>query len=195
MMMCGRYASLVVLVSAMVTHAEAFSSWTGHSSLAHRYSTAMAASNAADLQGNSLLQEFTIHSGEVINPYQVLKVSRQADRAEIKRSYRNLSRRYHPDGNMHKRDILPGKCNNWDEVREHWERIKLAYEILSDPKRRKRYDRHEALADPGAAVKRAAVDAAFSGVAGIGKGLFSMGGFALEQLKKHTDDSKEQKAT
>jgi DnaJ-class molecular chaperone len=140
-----------------------------------------------------LLDEFKIHSGEVINPYRVLKVSRKADRTEIKQSYRTLSRRYHPDGNMHKREILPGSCNNWDEVRDHWERIKLAYEILSDPRSRKRYDRHEALADPSAAIQRAAVNAAFSGVAGVGKGIFSMGNFALNQLKNQVSNSAEKK--
>lgn len=151
----------------------------------------LAASNTADMQDNFLLEEFKIHSGEVINPYQVLKVSRKADRSEIKKSYRNLSRRYHPDGNMHRRDILPGSCNNWEEVRDHWERVKLSYEILSDPKRRKRYDRHEALADPGAAMKRAAVNAAFSGVANVGKGIFSMGNFAFQQMKENTSKNDE----
>lgn len=132
---------------------------------------------------HSLLQEFSIATGEVINPYEILKVSRRAERPEVRAQYIELSRRYHPDA-MRRDGILPGSCNNLNEVREHWERIKLAYEILSDPKRRKRYDRHEVLADPGQAVQRAAVDAAFNGVTGVGKGIFNMGAFAVQTIAK-----------
>lgn len=55
-----------------------------------------------------LLEEFSTHAGEVINPYKILKVSREADRSEIRKAYIKLSKRYHPDGARH-RDILPGK--------------------------------------------------------------------------------------
>ena len=133
-----------------------------------------------------LLEEFKIHTGEVINPYKVLKVSRTAGPTDIKRSYRDLSKRYHPDGyrNQRNNDILPGKCNSMDEVRDHWERIKLSYEILRDPKLRKRYDRHETLADPGAALQRAVVNAAIDGVKNVGGGIFSAGAFAFQKLTK-----------
>lgn len=136
-----------------------------------------------DTDSSFLLQEFKTHTGEIIDPYQILKVSRTADRFAIKRSYRDLSRRYHPDGVRHK-DILPGSCNNLEDVREHWERIKLSYEILSDRKRRTRYDRHTAIADPGAALQRAAVNAAWNGAVEVGKGLFRVGAFAVQQVAK-----------
>lgn len=156
------------------------------------------------------LGEFSTSTGEVIQPYKVLggtsscrgeicgveskvnsrtalAVSREATTEEIKRAYRSLSRKYHPDG-MRFRTILPGSCNNLEEVRDHWERIKLSYEILSRPKMRKRYDRKEFMADPAAAVQRAAVDAAVRGAVnvgkGIGKGLFKAGTFAFNQLTK-----------
>jgi len=138
--------------------------------------------NASD-GSKRLLQEFSISSGEIINPYEVLKVKRTAERSEFRRQYIEQSRRYHPDA-MRKDGILPGKCNNMDEVREQWERIKLSYEILSDPKRRKKFDRHEALADPGQAVQRAAVNAAFNGVASLGKGVFNIGTFAFKSIAK-----------
>ena len=54
-----------------------------------------------------LLTEFTTASGELVDPYKTLKVPRDAGRTEIRSSYRNLSRRYHPDGVRH-RKILPG---------------------------------------------------------------------------------------
>jgi len=128
-----------------------------------------------------LLEEFKTATGEVLDPYKVLKIKRTATRQEIKQSYRDMSRRYHPDGMRH-RDILPGSCNNLDDVRDHWERIKLSYEILSDNKQRKRYDRHQVLADPAKAMQRAAVSAVGSGVASVGKSIFQMGAFAVTQL-------------
>ena len=76
------------------------------------------------------------------------------------------------------------RSNNFDDVRDEWERIQTSYEILSDEKTRKRYDRHEFVADPGAAIRRAAVGAAATGVSSIGKGLFSMGASAFERIAK-----------
>mmetsp|Transcript_19538 Transcript_19538/g.28404 ORF Transcript_19538/g.28404 Transcript_19538/m.28404 type:complete len:97 (-) Transcript_19538:547-837(-) len=74
--------------------------------------------------------------------------------------------------------------NNLDEVRDEWERIKLSYEILSDPKMRLRYDRNTAIADPGAAVGRAALGAVGWGFSSVGKGLLGVGEMALKQMKK-----------
>jgi len=39
-----------------------------------------------------LLQEFRMHTGEVVNPYAVLKIPRTADISQIKTAYRALSR-------------------------------------------------------------------------------------------------------
>ena len=139
-----------------------------------------------------LLQEFSIASGEVINPYDVLKVSRKSAREEIRASYIKLSRRYHPDGYRNGKgnnNILPGSCNNLDDVRDQWERIKLSYEILSNPKSRKRYDRHDVLSDPNAAMKRAMANAAFDGITNVGKGLFDIGSFAVHAIRKVSDNN------
>ena len=74
--------------------------------------------HAAEVRGGSrigteglLLSEFVTASGEVVNPYQILKVPRTADQAEIKMAYRTLSRKYHPDGMLQRKDqdILPGR--------------------------------------------------------------------------------------
>ena len=137
--------------------------------------------NHKEKSSSSLLQEFSIASGEIINPYEILKVPRRAERSQIRSHYIQLSRRFHPDA-MRRDGILPGSCNNLYEVREQWERIKLAYEILTDPQRRRRYDRHEALADPGQAVQRAAVTAALRGVTGMGQGMWNVGAFAVQSL-------------
>ena len=55
-----------------------------------------------------LLEEFKTHNGELVNPYNILKVSREADKKEIRQAYIELSRRYHPDGVRHKH-VLPGR--------------------------------------------------------------------------------------
>ena len=139
-----------------------------------------------------LLQEFSIASGEVINPYEILKVSRKATREEIRASYIKQSRRYHPDAYRNGKgnnNILPGSCNNLDDVRDQWERIKLSYEILSNSKTRKRYDRHDVMSDPNAAMKRAMANAAFDGISNVGKGLFGIGSFAIQAITKGGDKS------
>lgn len=64
--------------------------------------------------------------------YAVLGVGRDATPAQIKNAFRKLARRYHPDRN-------PGDEN----VAARYHAIVLAYETLSDPDRRARYDRGE----------------------------------------------------
>jgi molecular chaperone DnaJ len=61
--------------------------------------------------------------------YGVLGVSQNADQGEIKRAYRQLARQYHPDAN-------PGDPTAEDRFKE----ITRAYDILSDPEKRERYD-------------------------------------------------------
>ncbi|MBL3538745.1 molecular chaperone DnaJ [Aminivibrio sp.] len=67
--------------------------------------------------------------GETDDLYRVLGVSRDASAAEIKKAYRQLVRKYHPDAN-------PGN----KEAEEHFKKINQAYEILSDTQKRAQYD-------------------------------------------------------
>jgi len=61
--------------------------------------------------------------------YEVLGVSRDADRDEVQQAYRRLARKNHPDVNKD-----PGAEERFKEINE-------AYSVLSDPELRKRYDR------------------------------------------------------
>ena len=61
--------------------------------------------------------------------YKVLGVSKGASQEEIRRSYRKLARKYHPDAN---RDD--------PKAEERFKEIQHAYEILSDPEKRREYD-------------------------------------------------------
>lgn len=134
-----------------------------------------------------LLEEFTTYTGEVVQPYFMLGVGREAEKIDVRRAYIEKSKLYHPDAVRHSAS-LPSDCSSVDDVRDQWERIKFSYEILSDKKTRMRYDRHESLAevleDPSAVVARAAGDAFKAGAKNLGKGIFGVGIFAFEQLLK-----------
>ncbi|BAW39175.1 co-chaperone-curved DNA binding protein A [Helicobacter pylori] len=60
--------------------------------------------------------------------YQTLDVSENANQDEIKKSYRRLARKYHPD------------LNKTKEAEEKFKEINAAYEILSDKEKRRQYD-------------------------------------------------------
>ena len=78
------------------------------------------------------------------DPYSVLGVSRNASEEEIKKAYKTLSRRYHPDANVNN----PNKA----QAEEKFKEATQAYEILSDPEKRRLYDRfgHAAFDGSGA---------------------------------------------
>lgn len=60
--------------------------------------------------------------------YNILGVSRNATQEEIRKAYLSLTRKYHPD------------INHGPDAKEKFQEAKEAFEILSDPKTRERYD-------------------------------------------------------
>ncbi len=61
--------------------------------------------------------------------YQVLGIGRDATEAEVKKAFRRLARKFHPD-------VAEDKAT----AEERFKEINEAYEVLSDPEKRKKYD-------------------------------------------------------
>jgi DnaJ-class molecular chaperone len=66
------------------------------------------------------------------DPYEVLGVSKKADAAEIKKAFRRLAKRHHPDSNK-----------NDPKAQARFSELNTAYEILGDDKKRVQFDRGE----------------------------------------------------
>ena len=71
-----------------------------------------------------------------MDPYRTLNVPRTADQAAIKQAYRKLAKMLHPDRN-------PGSAR----AEQRFKEVSQAYDLLSDPAKRARYDRGEIDAD------------------------------------------------
>ena len=92
--------------------------------------------------------------------YEVLGVSKSADEAEIKKAYRSLAKKYHPDMN-------PGD----KEAEAKFKEVNEAYDVLSDPDKKAKYDQYG----------HAAFDPA-SGMGGGGFGFGDFGGFDINDI-------------
>jgi molecular chaperone DnaJ len=93
--------------------------------------------------------------------YEVLGVNRDASDDDIKKSYRKLAMKWHPDRNPDN-----------PKAEDHFKEAKLAYEILSDPKRRGAYDQFgHAGVDPSA-MAGAGAGAGFSGFGDVFSDIF-----------------------
>ncbi len=66
-----------------------------------------------------------------VDYYQTLGISKSATAADIKKAYRKLARKFHPDVNP-----------NDKEANKKFQQINEANEVLSDPDKRKKYDQH-----------------------------------------------------
>lgn len=66
-----------------------------------------------------------------IDYYSILGVSKTASNDDIKKAYRKLARKYHPDINP-----------NNEEAKKKFQQVNEANEVLSDPEKRKKYDEY-----------------------------------------------------
>jgi len=68
---------------------------------------------------------------EFIDYYKILGVDRNASQDDIKKAYRKLARKYHPDLNPNDKD-----------AHKKFQQINEAHEVLGDPEKRKKYDQY-----------------------------------------------------
>lgn len=95
-----------------------------------------------------------------IDYYKILGVDKSASQNDIKKAYRKLARKYHPDLNP-----------DDPSAKEKFQEINEANEVLSDPEKRKKYDEygeHWKHADEFEAQKRAREQAGAGGFGGFG---------------------------
>ncbi len=97
--------------------------------------------------------------------YETLGISRSADEKEIKKAFRKLAQQYHPDRN-------PDDA----ESEARFKQVNEAYTVLSDPEKRKQYDRFGAQWEQYARAGDAA------GGAGMGGGFGGFGGGGAQQV-------------
>src|SRR5437764_11368752 len=95
--------------------------------------------------------------------YGILGVKKSASTEEIRKAFRKLARKYHPDVN-------PGDKN----AEERFKQISEANDVLSEPKKRKIYDQLGYYSDN---IDPAAADAYARGGGGTGNAGFGAGGF------------------
>mmetsp|Transcript_4267 Transcript_4267/g.12039 ORF Transcript_4267/g.12039 Transcript_4267/m.12039 type:complete len:480 (-) Transcript_4267:132-1571(-) len=101
-------------------------------------------SNRGNGQVHQILQEAErlLKMSKRKDYYKILQVDRRADEPTIKRQYRKLAKLYHPD-----------KAQGTDEEKAEAEKkfrdVAEAYEVLTDPEKRSRFDRGEDMDQPG----------------------------------------------
>ena len=89
--------------------------------------------------------------------YKTLGVSREASQDEIAKAYRRLARQYHPDANP-----------NDPKAEETFKDVSEAHQVLSDPEKRKEYDRIRDMVESGAFAGGRGGDS-FGGAGGFGR--------------------------
>ena len=103
----------------------------------------------------------------VTDPYKTLGVDKKASDEEIKKAYRKLARQYHPDTNQGDK-----------AAEERFKEVQGAYDVLSDPEKRKQYDSGGGIFGrlPRRRLRRRRPGGGFGGFGDILSDLFGGGG-------------------
>jgi len=112
---------------------------------------------------------------EFIDYYKILEVNKNATADEIKKAYRKLARKYHPDVNP-----------NNPEAHKKFQQLNEANEVLGDPEKRKKYDKYGKDWQHGEAYEQARrqqqksynYEEGFGGSSADFEGSFGGGGFS-----------------
>jgi DnaJ-class molecular chaperone len=99
-----------------------------------------------------------IERGKMRDPYEVLGVTKSASHAEIKKAYRHLAKKYHPDHNK-----------NDPKAASRFAEINAAYEVVGDEEKKAKFDKGEIGADG---------KPRFAGFEGFGAAPGGFGGFS-----------------
>lgn len=108
--------------------------------------------------------------------YEVLGVSKNASEDEIKKAYRSLAKKYHPD------------VNKASDAAEKFKEVNEAYEVLSDPQKRSTYDQFGFAGMDGAQAGGGFSSAGFDDLNDIFSSFFGggMGGFSSSSSSRRS---------
>ena len=113
-----------------------------------------------------------------IDYYELLEVSRDADKSVIKKAYRKMAMKYHPDKN-------PGD----HEAEESFKAVNEAYQVLSDQEKRAIYDRHGKAGLEGHGQQRGGFSGGFDDLGSVFEEMFGSafggGGGSRRQRKSY----------
>jgi DnaJ family protein C protein 3 len=90
--------------------------------------------SASQIQGLMQKAEVALKRSKSKDYYKILNVANDADERQIKHAYRKMTKEYHPD-KRHKNGVSK------EEAEKKMASINEAYEVLSDPELRARFDR------------------------------------------------------
>ena len=99
------------------------------------------------------------------NPYSVLELPRDAAQSDVKKQYRSLAKKFHPD-----------RQSGDAKAAERFKEITAAYNILGDEKQRQRFDRGEIDAEGNDRLHAKFRQPGARGRGGMGRGMGGMGG-------------------
>uniref|UniRef100_A0A6U0NAU2 J domain-containing protein n=1 Tax=Prasinoderma coloniale TaxID=156133 RepID=A0A6U0NAU2_9VIRI len=117
----------------LLRHADALMLLARYAEARQKYQEAMQAQQSHEAHRGMQNAERMQKQKDRKDYYKVLEIARTASAADIKKAYRRMATRWHPDKNQ----------DNLEEASRHMQEINEAHEVLSDADVRARYDRGE----------------------------------------------------